>query len=158
MRYSTLMYALTVSGSVLLTGCVEDDAPENPNAATIPTSEVTSDDVAREASEAMNTAKTFAASEIDAFRNSMEANVEAVNERIDTLAARAESLTGDARAQIDEAIESLRDQRDAFMRRINEASADSADAWADLKSGLQDAWKELEQASKDAVDQFGDDG
>lgn len=141
--------AACATGVILALACCTGDG-DAPTAG----DDVTAEDVRREASEAAGTAGAFARSTVEEYKQEMRDAISAIDRDIEELRSRAESLTGDAKADAEDAIEDLRDQRDAFITRLNEASADSADAWREVRQGLDAAWADLSQAWQSARDQF----
>lgn len=151
--YEFCKFVLTVSataGLVMLIGCsgADDQA--------LPGDGATAEDVQREAAETADAAGSFARSTVEQYKHDMREAVRNIDRDIEKLETRAESLSGDARAQVEDTIEQLRNQRDAFVDRLEQARADTADAWQDIRSGLDRAWNDLEQAGRNALDRFGD--
>ena len=113
-------------------------------------------DVRREASEAIGAAGAFAQSTVEQYRQSMRSSIEEADRDIERLKARAASMTGDAKAEADNVIRNLSEQRDTLAQRLDDLRADSADAWQEIKRGLDRAWTDLNEARKSALDRFDD--
>jgi hypothetical protein len=118
----------------------------------------TASDVADEAREAADTAGAYAERTLEEVRADMRGRLEAANERIESLEARAAELTGDAQAELQDTLEGLRRQRDQVADRLDALGDASGDAWRDVAEGAEQAWSELDAAVSRAVDRFGDDG
>ena len=117
--------------------------------------DVTASDVKNQAAETVEKTQQFAQDQIESYKESLRENMNVVDSQIEMLQTHAKTLSGDAKQEIDQAIEDLKTQRDEFLDRIENAKADSQAAWADVKSGLDSAWEELKSSAKDASDRFG---
>lgn len=152
MKFRTLALG-TGLAALTLAGCGEQDEATG-NGAEAP-ERTTAQDVAREASEAAATAGEFAKDQINAYRKNARDGLDAIETSIDALAQRVENLSGEAKIKAERELEDLREQRDAFVAELDEASADSAEAWDDVKAGLDLAWADLESATESAMNRFG---
>lgn len=134
-----------------LTACEDTEPDPVPNG---PVGDVTAGDVADETRDAMNTAGEFTAQTIDNWRAGMRDELAELDRDIQRLEARAAQLTGEAQAEAREAANDLRAMRDDFVRRVDEASADTAAAWRDVRTGLERGWDELTIAANRALERF----
>jgi hypothetical protein len=90
----------------------------------------------------------------DEFLASMDRKMKDLDAGIDDLSKKAEGYTGDARAEADKTLASLREQRAALGKKYDELKQSSAAAWQDTKAGFQTAWDDLEKAYENAKAKF----
>jgi len=147
---TNLLAACTATALLAQAGCSGDTDRSSSDGGT------SAEDVRREASEAVGAAGSFARSTVDNYKQDMRESISDLNDDIADLVARSESLAGDAQDEAKQLIASLRDRRDALSTRLDEARADSASAWEDTKGGLDRAWRDLDQARRDALERFDD--
>jgi phage host-nuclease inhibitor protein Gam len=76
---------------------------------------------------------------------------------IEKLKARAGKISADARAEYDEQLANLRQQRDAMAARISDLQEASDEAWDDVKQGVQAAWDLAKESFQKAMARFGRD-
>jgi len=133
-----------------LVGCSDDTESTGTG------SDVTAGDVRSEASDVLGAAGSFAQSTLEQYRERKRDAVIELTQEIEDLKTRGASLTGDARSEADDAIQRLREKRDAFLVQLEEARADSADAWQEVRRGLDRAWTDLDDALKSALERFDD--
>jgi uncharacterized coiled-coil DUF342 family protein len=74
---------------------------------------------------------------------------------IEMLKARAGKISDDAKAEYEEQLAGLREQRDALAARVAELQAASDDAWEGLKQGAQTAWDRAKDSFQKAMSRFG---
>lgn len=117
--------------------------------------ETTASDVMDEVTEAAQAAGDFTTDKIDEYKNSARAELESIEESIESLAGRVENMGGEMKDEAQRALDDLRQKRDALAADIDEATADSMDAWNDVKAGLDRAWADLESATESAMERFG---
>lgn len=119
--------------------------------------ETNASDVAQQAEETAQAAQDYTAEQYAAFKDTMSDRIDDVNSQIEKLRNRASDMSESARGEINAAIDSLEAQRDQLQNRLSEAADTTGDAWADVKSGLESAWTDLESAADRAVDRFSED-
>ncbi len=95
--------------------------------------------------------------EVQAFKNQMKQNLQEMQQQINRLAERADTLGADAKDQAQLAVEDLSDRREALSRRIDALSADSAEAWADTKDEVTKSWNELRDGLESVSNRFRND-
>lgn len=143
--------ALTTAASLAMlmaAGCTEDASQPG-------TDDVTASDVREQASEAADTAAQFTREQFETYANNMQEGIESLESDIQQLESRAQDLTGEAQSEAREAIDDLKAQRDQFAQRLQQARDNTDAAWDDIRSGLEQAWNDLDQARKSAMDRFG---
>jgi hypothetical protein len=90
----------------------------------------------------------------DEFLASMDRKMKDLDAGIDELSKKAEGYTGDAKAEADKTLASLREQRAALGAKYDELRQSSHAAWEDTKAGFQSAWDDLEKAYENAKSKF----
>jgi predicted nucleic acid-binding Zn-ribbon protein len=90
----------------------------------------------------------------DAFVADLKTKLDQANEKIDKLETRLQDVSANARQQYEQELDTLKARRDAYQQRALELQAASADAWSDLRSGLDEAWRNLADALEKAKTHF----
>jgi uncharacterized protein YlxW (UPF0749 family) len=129
-----------------LAGCGDNEQTQGKSTA------VTKEDVKKKATEAYDTTKAY--TQEQAFREQTEARLAEYEKEIDQLQAKTEKLEGDAKAKADQQLTALRQKRDAVSEKLKELSSSSANAWEQIKSGIEAALEDLGNAYKKAAAEF----
>jgi DNA-binding transcriptional regulator GbsR (MarR family) len=132
-----------------LSGCGDNEQTQSEPAA------VTKEDVKNQAKEAYETTKAYTQEQMQAFREKAEARLAEYEQDIDQLQAKAEKLEGDAKAKAEQQLTELRQKRDAVSEKLKELGTSSANAWEQIKSGIDAALEDLGNAYKKAAAEFG---
>lgn len=90
----------------------------------------------------------------EAYQEKMKAQLEKLDARIDLLKAEAKEAQADTKIEINDRVEALEEQRDEAQKRLDNVKESGASAWRDLKSGLDTAIMELENAVEGALGKF----
>lgn len=102
--------------------------------------EVTSVDVKKEAKEAMETAKIYAHQQKEEYLQQIEAKIKEYDREMQELLAKAQSkatdLKEESKAQFNQSMEELSNKKKAAAEKLNELNSASAEAWGDIKSGM----------------------
>jgi predicted small lipoprotein YifL len=133
---------------VTVAGCGEKEKPQSKAEA------VSKEDVKKETKEAYETAKTYTQEQIQAFRTQTETKLTEYEKEIDQLQSKAEKLGGDAKVKAEQQLTALRQKRDAVSEKLKELSSSSGNAWDQIKSGIDAAMQDLENAYKKAAAEF----
>jgi uncharacterized protein HemX len=131
-----------------LAGCGDNEQTQSKPAA------VTKEDVKNKAAEAYDTTKAYTQEQMQAFREQTESRLAEYEKEIDQLQAKAEKLEGDAKAKADQQLTVLRQKRDAVSEKLKELGSSSANAWEQIKSGVDAAMEDLGNAYKKAAAEF----
>ena len=92
--------------------------------------------------------------ERQAYVEKLRAQLEEWEGEIAKLEARARQLSVDAKLELTRQIGSLRARRDALRAQIAQTQGSSADAWGELRKGLERAGAELRAALDNARSKF----
>ena len=77
-----------------------------------------------------------------------------LNARIVELEAKANEKKGDLRREFKAKLAGIRESRDQAERRLEELRLASKPAWADVKHGVEQAWKSVASAVERANERF----
>ena len=136
---------LTVS--LIASGC---DQPTS----SAPPGGVTSDDVRRDAENAIDTAAEFSQQTKEEFQSKLNARLAQLDEEIVMLREKGSELKDDAKTRWDEKLVNLESKREAARVKLAEVKDSSAEAWKDIQKGAQSAWNDLDTAFRDASSEF----
>lgn len=93
-------------------------------------------------------------SEREAYINRMHAQIDMVDARIKELSAKTKNAKADARIEMQEKLDELRDKRAELDEKIDSLRCASADSWSDVKGGFERAWGELKSSVESATKRF----
>ena len=95
----------------------------------------------------------------DQFIAAMDKKLNEFDAKINELTAKSSHFTGSAKADADNALSKLRDQRETARQKIDDLKKATKEAWGETKVGFQNAWQDLEDAYGKAKAKFtNDDG
>jgi TolA-binding protein len=140
-------WMLMLAGSLTSIGCEQKPADRSPG-------KVTSEDVRRDAGQAVNTAAEFSQQTKEEFQKKLAARLKELDAEIAKLREKGRDLADQAKANWDRKLAELETKRDAGRARLAEVSNSSAEAWKDIHKGTQSAWDELDKAVLDASREF----
>ena len=132
---------------LVVIGCEQNSADRTPV-------KVTSDDVRRDAGQAVNTAAEFSQQTKEEFQKNLDARLKDLDGEIAKLREKGRDLKDDAKANWDRKLADLESKRDAARAKLGEVGHSSAEAWKDVQKGAQSAWDELDKAFRDASREF----
>jgi hypothetical protein len=90
----------------------------------------------------------------DEFITAMTKKLADLDAKVAELAQKSEGLKDDAKVQADQALTTLRGQRDTVKAKFDEAKAATSDVWKDFKAGVEVAMNQLETAYENAKSKF----
>jgi uncharacterized coiled-coil DUF342 family protein len=90
----------------------------------------------------------------DVYQEKMDAQLRQWDAQIAELRAKADKAKAQAKIEYLERVEEIRSKRDTAARKLEELKKTSDDAWADVKNGLEKAWKDLGSAIDSAFSRF----
>jgi TolA-binding protein len=140
-------YVVILAGFVALPGCEQKPSDRAPG-------KVTSDDVRRDAGQAVNTAAEFSKQTKEEFQKSLENRLKELDAQIAKLREKGRDLKDDAKVNFDRKMADLEAKRDAASAKLAEVGHSTAEAWKDVQKGAQSAWDELDKAVRDASHEF----
>jgi len=104
---------------------------------------LTLDDVKNDLREVAETVKGYTYQERDQYQKKMNTVVHDLNDQIDVLKEKARAGSAAARARYDTELADLARQRDALQNRLARLRTAAPDIWAEVKSGVSAAAKDL---------------
>jgi len=81
-------------------------------------------------------------------------NLDLLKAKIRKLEALANKKTGEARRDLRERLDDIRQTREKAEERLKELQRATSPAWDDIKQGFEDAWQSLSTAVDSATDRF----
>ena len=151
-RIALLIMLTSFFGLAFLVACGDQKEAEKSK------TEVTSEDVKKEAKEAMETAKTFAQQQKEEYLQQIEGKMKEFDRDMQELLVKAQfratDLKEESKAQFDQSMEELRNKKQAAAEKLNELNSASGKAWEDIKSGMDSAMDELSKAFDRARSHF----
>jgi TolA-binding protein len=144
---SRWVWMLMVAWLLSASGCEQKPAERMPG-------KVTSEDVRRDAAQAVKTAAEFSQQARDEFQKNLDARLKELESEIVKLQEKGRDLKDDAKANWDRKMADLETKRDAARAKLAEVGQSSAEAWKDIQKGAQSAWDELDKAFREAAREF----
>lgn len=114
----------------------------------------TADEVAKQAQQALDTAKEYTLLQKQEYRKKMESELGELSKRIDELKAKAKTAKQDAAAKLEGTIAELKKKQEAAEKRLPELGSATSKAWGEVKGGADKAMDELKKAYESAKSHF----
>jgi poly(hydroxyalkanoate) granule-associated protein len=89
-----------------------------------------------------------------AYQKKLEAQLKEWDAQLDQLMAKAEKAKADVRSKVEDELDSLKTQRAAVQKKLDELRNRGEEAWEDLKGGLEKAWGDINKALGKVVAHF----
>jgi TolA-binding protein len=134
---------MMLAGFIAVMGCQRNPADRAPG-------RVTSEDVRRDAGQAVDTAVDFSHQAKEEFQRNLNAQLKNMGAEIAKLREDGRELKDEAKVKWDQRLADLEMKRDAARAKLAEVSQSSAEAWTDVQKGAQSAWDESNKAFQDA--------
>ena len=144
---SRFVWMLMFAGLLAAIGCEQKSADRTPG-------KVTSEDVRRDAGQAVKTAGEFSRQTKEEFQKRLDARLKELDAEIAKLRVKGRDLKDKAKPNWDQKMADLERKRDAARAKLAEVGHSSAEAWKDVQKGAQSAWDELDKAFRDASREF----
>ncbi len=138
---------LMLASLLVVLGCEQKPADRTPE-------KVTSKDVRRDANQAAETAVEFSEQTKEEFLKKLDTELKQSDAELAKLREKGLDLKDDAKATWEQKMAVLETKREAARVKLAEIGASSGEAWKDLQKGAQSAWDELDQAFRDASQEF----
>ena len=136
-----------LAGVITVIGCERPTLDRTPD-------KVTAEDVRRDAGHAGKTAAAFSQQTKEEFQKKLESRLNELDAEIAKLQEKGSDLQGEAKANWDRKLAELETKRHAARAKLTEVGHSSAEAWKDIQKGAQSAWDDLDQAFRDASQEF----
>ena len=144
---SRFVWMLVLAGLFATIGCEQNPADRPPG-------KVTSEDVRRDAGQAVTSVAEFSQQTKEEFQKKLETRLKELDVEIAKLREKGRDLKDKAKANWDQKMADLETKRDAAPAKLAEVGHSSAGAWKDVPKGAQSAWDELDRAFRDASREF----
>lgn len=95
------------------------------------------------------------ASARDAYVEKLKTQLGEWSADIEKLKARASRVSAEAKAEYEEQVAGLREQRDVLAAKVTDLQEASDEAWSDIKQGVQAAWDRAKESFQKAMSRFG---
>ena len=115
---------------------------------------VTSEDVRRDAGQAVKTAVDYSQQAKEDFQKNLDARLNELDAKITKLREKGRNLKDQAKANWDQKMAELETKREAARAKLTEVGQSSAEAWKDVQKGAQSAYDDLDKAIRDAAKEF----
>jgi uncharacterized coiled-coil DUF342 family protein len=90
----------------------------------------------------------------NAYQDKMDARLREWQANIDALRARADQVSAEQRIKYYEEIESLRTKQQRVHEKLEVLRTAGTDAWEEVKTGVEVAWSDLQDAVQRARDKY----
>ena len=144
---SRFVWMLMLAGLFAVLGCEQKSADRAPG-------KVTSEDVRRDAGQAVETATEYSQQTKEEFQKKLETRLKELDGEIAKLREKGGDRKDEAKAKWDRQMTELETKRDAARAKLVDVRDSSAEAWKDVQKGAQSAWDELDEAFRDASKEF----
>ncbi len=88
------------------------------------------------------------------YIESLHRKIDAWNSEIDKLSAKKSKLEAESKLELQKQIDSLKSRRSEMELQLEHLKTTGAEAWEDVKSGVDLAWEAMNQAVTSAVSRF----
>jgi TolA-binding protein len=136
-----------LAGLLAAIGCEQNAADTTPR-------KVTSEDVRRDAGQAVDTAVEYSRQAKDEFQKKLDAQLKELDAQIAKLREKGQDLKDEAKVKWDQKIKELEAKRDSARAKLAECRDSSGEAWKDVRKGAQSAYDDLDKAFRDASREF----
>jgi hypothetical protein len=140
---SRVVWMLMFAGLFAWSGCEQKLGDRTPG-------KVTSEDVRRDASQAVNTAAEYSQQTKEEFQKKLATQFDELDDKIVKLREKGRDLKDESKVKWDQKMAELEKKREAARVKLDEVGHSSAEAWKDVQKGAASAWDELDKAFRDA--------
>jgi hypothetical protein len=116
--------------------------------------EVTREDVKKQAAETMEKAKAYAEQQRQEYTKQIQATLDDLSKKIDQLKEQAKTAKGEAQTKIEAGIADLKVKQDQAKQKLQEVGSSTGAAWEQVKAGVDKAVADLQKAYNDASSYF----
>ncbi len=153
MKAISLALALLLLG--WLAGCGERQADQAPPAGPDkPAKTITGEDVKRKIGEAADVLFRYSEEQTAELREEAKKRLADMDVEIARMKAKAEDMTGEAKARMQDRLNNLTDERAKVEQKLDELGTASGKAWEEVKTGLESSWSSLKSSFEKAADEF----
>lgn len=110
------------------------------------TDQVSGEQLKKQASETLDTAKKYTLQQKEEFQKKMEVELQDLSKRFDELKKKADSSKGDALTALEARLADLKSQQKDVEQKLNELKSSTARAWEETKTKVEQAVDTLKKA------------
>jgi len=110
--------------------------------------------VKKQTEQALDTAKKYTLQQKEEYQKKVEAELNDLSNRIAQLKDKAAGLKGDALKALETHTADLKDKQKIAQDKLKQFEASSAQAWQDLKAGVENSLKDLKKAYESIVEEL----
>jgi cytochrome c556 len=151
-RNASLIAIIMIIALAVLTACGNQEETAKSK------SEVTAQDVKKQTAAAMETAEKYTQEQKDAYMQKMDARLKKLDRDIAALGnkiqAGSDKMTAEARAKLEASLQTLKAQKKGVIKQYEKLKASGGQSWDELKVGMDEAMKKLEEAFNKAKAAF----
>jgi predicted RNase H-like nuclease (RuvC/YqgF family) len=90
----------------------------------------------------------------DEYFTMMESQIKKWDAEVDKLRAKSAQMSAEASAKYEEQLKTMRANRDAAHKKLQEIRAASESAWQNMQAGMDAAWASMKNGLDKATSQF----
>jgi TolA-binding protein len=124
-------------------GCEKKPADRTPG-------KVSSEDVRRDAGQAVDTTVEYSQQAKEEFQKKLETQLDELDAKIVKLREKGSDLKDDAKVKWERTMTDLEKKRETARAKLTDVGRASAEAWKDVQKGAAAAWDDLDKAFRDA--------
>ncbi len=125
-----------------------------PTSAPDKSTNVTMEDVKRDAAQSLNTSTAYSQQEKDRLVRDLQAQMAKMDANIEQLRLKGKDLTSEAKAKWEVKMTALDEKRKLANAKLEAVSESTSEAWSDIEKGAKSAWEDLSKAFRDASSEF----
>ncbi len=110
------------------------------------------------ARDAVASTKEFFVEQKERWQKNFSAKLAEFDKQLEELKDRSSAASDKTKSELARAVEILQKKKAAAARKLEQLKSSSADAWRDVKAGAEKAFAEAEQAFKEALGRFKNEG
>lgn len=145
---------LSTLGLAFILGCERKEPQAQTSNIPAKPSNVTLDDVKRDAATSMKSTAAYSQQEKDKLVADMKAKLAVIDANIEQMRLKGRDLASDAKAKWDSNMAAIDEKRKLANERLAEVEESTSKAWDDFTAAATSAWEELSKALQDASKGF----
>ena len=135
-------------GLLIMAGCGNQEPTQEPK------SKTSAQDVKEEFQEAAETAGQFTKGKMAEYQKTLDAKLQALNEKHEKLESRMKEAGKDAKERMNETLAELNSKKEAVKAKLSNLGTSTGKAWEEMGAGVEEAMEELEQGYDRALKEF----
>ncbi len=116
--------------------------------------DVTKQDVKKEAADTMEKAKAYAEQQKQEYSKQVQTTLDDLSKKIEQLKDQAKNYKGEASTKIEAGMADIKAKQDYAKQKFQEIGSSTGAAWNDVKAGVDRAVTDLQKAYNDASSHF----